>query len=159
MLGFFKKTNRVVAPIDGTVIELSKVPSQIFSERMAGDGVAILSTGNVIVAPVEGKVTMIFATNHAFSITTSEGIQVLVHIGVDSIGLQGKGFQRLVEEGTFVKTGEPIIKVNRDEIISRGYDLITPVLIVNPDMIRELQGCHGVEVNAGENEILTYKIK
>lgn len=158
MFGLFKRVNKIVAPVDGRVIDISEVPDQVFSERMAGDGVAILSTGDIVVSPVDGKLTIIFRTNHGFSVTTNAGIQVFVHIGVDTIALEGRGFERLVEEGTFVKAGEPIIKINRQEVLGQGYDLTTPVLIANPDRVKEIRGSIGCKVKAGENKILTYRV-
>lgn len=159
MFGFLKKNYKLVAPVEGTVIDLSEVPDQVFAEKMAGDGVAIQPTGNIIVSPADGKLTMIFKTNHAFGIITSEGIEILVHIGVDTVALEGEGFERLAEEGQDVKAGDPIIKINRDEIIKGGYSLVTPVLITNPDNIKELEVKVGTRVRAGEDEVISYKIK
>jgi sugar PTS system EIIA component len=159
MFSFLKKNNKLVAPIDGIVIDISEVPDKVFAERMAGDGVAIESSGNIVVAPADGKLTMIFKTNHAFGITTSEGIEILVHIGIDTVALEGNGFERLAEEGQEIKAGKPIIKLNRDEIVKKGYSLVTPVIITNPDNIKDLEVRLGANVKAGEDEVITYKIK
>jgi glucose-specific phosphotransferase system IIA component len=159
MLGFFKKNYKLVAPIDGKVVDLSEVPDQVFAERMAGDGVAIETTGDTIVAPIDGRLGMIFKTNHAFGIIAGNGVEILVHIGLDTVALEGEGFIRIADEGQEVKAGDPIIKINRQEIVSRGYSLITPVLITNPDNVKELTASLGAEVRAGKDEILTYKIK
>jgi sugar PTS system EIIA component len=159
MFGFFKKNYKLVAPVDGKVIDLSKVPDQVFAEKMAGDGVAIEPTGDTIVAPADGKVSMIFKTNHAFGINLTNGAEILVHIGLDTVALEGAGFERIAEEGQDVKAGEPIVRINREEIISKGYSLITPVLITNPDMFKEIAGSIGASVKAGTDEILTYKAK
>lgn len=159
MFGFLKKSYKLVAPIDGKAVDLSEVPDQVFAERMAGDGIAIESTGDTIVAPVDGKIGMIFKTNHAFGIITGNGVEILVHIGLDTVALEGEGFERIAEEGQDVKAGDPIIKIERQKIVSKGYSLITPVLITNPDNVKELTANIGAEVRAGRDEILTYKTK
>ncbi|WP_127837184.1 PTS sugar transporter subunit IIA [Clostridium prolinivorans] len=159
MFDFLKKTYKLVAPIDGKVVELSKVPDPVFAEKMAGDGVAIETTGDTIVSPADGKLSMIFKTNHAFGITLKNGIELLVHIGIDTVALDGKGFERIAKEGQEVKSGDPIIKINRKEILDSGYSLITPVLITNVDDVKDISANIGVEVKAGCDEILSFKIK
>lgn len=159
MFGFLKKNYKLVAPVDGKVVDLSQVPDQVFAEKMAGDGVAIETTGDTIVAPADGKVSMIFKTNHAFGITLSNGAEILVHIGLDTVALEGAGFERIAQEGQEVKAGDVIIKINREEITSKGYSLITPVLVTNPDIFKDIEGNIGASVKAGNDEVLTYKAK
>lgn len=159
MFGFLKKSFKLVAPVDGKVIPLSEVPDEVFAQKMAGDGVAIETTGDTIKAPADGMLTMIFKTNHAFGLNLENGIEVLVHIGLDTVALEGEGFERLAEEGKFVKAGEPIIKVDRKLITEKGYSLVTPVLITNADKVSEIKGLEGTTVTSGESEVLTYKLK
>jgi glucose-specific phosphotransferase system IIA component len=159
MFDFLKKSYRCMAPIDGRVVELSEVPNPVFAEGLAGEGIAIETTGDIVVSPVDGKLTMIFTTNHAFAVTQDNGISILVHIGIDTIALEGEGFERMVEEGQSVKMGEPILKVDREKIQSKGYSLITPVLITNSENVKEIIGNIGGEVSSGEHEVLTYKLK
>lgn len=157
MFGFLKKSYKLIAPVDGKVIDLSQVPDQVFAQKMAGDGVAIESTGDTIVAPADGTLTMIFKTNHAFGITSANGVELLVHIGIDTVALEGVFFQRIASEGQEVKAGDSIIRIKREEILSKGYSLVTPVLITNPDIVSEINGSIGSYVKAGKDEILTYK--
>ncbi|MBL4934743.1 PTS glucose transporter subunit IIA [Clostridium sp. YIM B02515] len=159
MFGFFKKSFKLIAPIDGKILDISEVPDQVFAQKMAGDGVAIDTTGDVVVAPADGNLSMIFKTNHAFGITLSNGAEILVHIGLDTVALEGAGFERIAQEGQDVKAGDIIIKLNRDEIISKGYSLLTPVLITNPDNFKEIEMNIGAQVKAGQDEVLTYKAK
>jgi PTS system D-glucosamine-specific IIA component/PTS system glucose-specific IIA component len=159
MFGFFKKSFKLIAPIDGKILDISEVPDQVFAQKMAGDGVAIDTTGDVVVAPADGNLSMIFKTNHAFGITLSNGAEILVHIGLDTVALEGAGFERIAQEGQDVKAGDVIIKLNRDEIISKGYSLLTPVLITNPDNFKEIEMNIGAQVKAGQDEVLTYKAK
>ena len=114
MFGFLKKELKLIAPIDGNTIALSNVPDPVFSQKMAGDGTAIDSTGDIVVAPCDGELTLIFKTNHAFAMSLDNGIELLVHIGIDTVSLNGEGFERLIEPGQTVKAGTPIIKINRE---------------------------------------------
>lgn len=157
MFGFLKKELKLVSPVDGKTIDLSKVNDPVFAEKMAGDGLAIDSTGNTVVAPCDGTLTLIFKTNHAFSITTDNGVELLIHIGLDTVTLNGEGFERLIEEGQKVKAGTPIIKLNRELIESKGISLVTPVLITNVDSVKSISPIVGINTKAGETDILTYK--
>lgn len=154
-----KKNNRIVAPISGKVIDLKSINDKVFSEKLAGDGVAIEPTGNVIVAPADGTLSLVFKTGHAFSMKLSNGVELLVHIGLDTVELEGKGFEILVKEKKIVKCGQPIIKIDRDWILEKGYSLTTPVIITNPDTILEIKGNIGEDVEVGQDTIFTYRIK
>ena len=130
MFGLFKaKKQIVVSPADGDVVDLSEVPDEVFSEKMAGDGIAIMPRSNTFIAPVSGTITKIFSTNHAFSIKTKSGLEVMVHIGLDTVALNGEGFKRLAQEGDTVSVGKPIISADLDFIEAQGKKIITPIVI------------------------------
>ena len=158
MFEFFKKEYVLIAPVSGKIINLSQVPDEVFAQKMTGDGVAIEPTGDVIVAPADGILTLIFKTNHAFGMSLANGVDILIHIGIDTVGLQGEGFERIATEGTTVKAGDPIIKIDREFILSKGLSLITPVLITNMDKISSLTVKSNDSVEYGKDTILTYKI-
>ena len=162
MFNFFKKNSnkevKLVAPITGNAIDLSKVPDQVFSEKLAGDGIAIDPTGDVIVAPADGELSLVFKTMHAFAMTLSNGAEILIHIGIDTVSLNGEGFEQLAQAGTTVKAGTPIIKINRDFILNKGFSLITPVLITNMDIVKELKANVGNNVTAGKDEVITFSL-
>lgn len=157
MFGFLKKELKLIAPIDGSTIDLSNVPDPVFSQKMAGDGAAINSTGDVVVAPCDGELTLIFKTNHAFAMSLDNGIELLVHIGIDTVSLNGEGFERLIEPGQTVKAGTPIIKINRQIIEEKNLSLITPVLITNPDSVKSIKPIINEKVTAGNDTIIIYK--
>lgn len=157
MFGFLKKDIKLIAPISGKTIDLSKVPDPVFAQKMAGDGIAIDSTGDTIVAPCDGELSLIFKTNHAFAMTLDGGVEVLVHIGIDTVSLDGEGFERLIEAGNTINAGTPIIKINREFIESNNISLITPVLITNPDSIKSITPLIDQSVIAGKDTIITYK--
>ncbi|MDO5040199.1 PTS glucose transporter subunit IIA [Clostridium sp.] len=163
MFGFFKKKKQneslnFVTPVNGKVIELSEVPDPVFAQKMAGDGVAIDTTGDIIVAPCDGELSLIFKTKHAFAMTLDNGIEILVHIGIETVSLKGEGFKQLVEQGTKVKAGTPIIKIDRNFIKSKGLSLITPVLITNPDRVKSIDKKINMDAIAGETIIMEYSL-
>lgn len=159
MFGFFRRDLKLVAPVAGKTMDLSQVPDEVFAQKMAGDGLAIDSIGDVIVAPTDGEVSLIFKTNHAFAMLLPNGVQLLVHIGIDTVSLNGEGFERLIEPGTKVKAGTPVIKVNRDSIVNKGFSLITPLLITNVELIKDINVNTGNLVKEGSDIVLTYRIK
>lgn len=158
MVDLFRKSMALVAPISGKVIDLSQVPDQVFAEKMAGDGVGIDSTGDIVVAPADGVVVLIFKTNHAFAMVLDNEIEILVHIGIDTVELKGIGFERLIGEGTKVKAGEPIIKVDREFIKEKGYSLVTPMLITNPDRLKEIKYNIDIMAEVGKDIVISYEV-
>ena len=159
MLNIFRDTFQVMSPVNGNIVNLSKVSDRMFSEGIVGTGIAIDPTEDIIKSPIAGKVKLIFSTNHAFVVTSKKGIELLVHIGINTIELNGDGFKRLVDEGAFVKVGDPIIKIDRQKIIDRGYELITPVVITNLDNVKDVICTHDTCVLSSKNFIMTYKVR
>lgn len=136
MLNIFKKKVRevnLVAPVSGQVVALSEVPDKVFASGMMGKGLAFNYDTDTVVAPCDGKITMIPNTLHAFGLVAENGAEILIHIGLDTVNLKGEGFKKLVEVGSKVKAGDPVIKFNRDLITSKGYNLITMLLVTNSD--------------------------
>ncbi|WP_432408947.1 PTS sugar transporter subunit IIA [Wukongibacter sp. M2B1] len=140
MLSLFKRNKEVVinSPFEGEIVDILDVNDLAFSEKILGDGFAVIPSSNVALAPCDGRVTQIFHTNHAFGITTNEGLEILVHIGLDTVKLEGKGFKRLVEVGNEIKKGTGIIEVNLDYIKNSGKDIITPVVITNMEVVKNM---------------------
>ena len=150
---------KIIAPISGEIMALENVDDAVFAEKMVGDGIAIEpSGGDLILAPIDGKVEKIFDTNHAFSIVTDSGIELFVHFGIDTVQLEGKGFERLVEEGKTVKRGTPIIKYDYEFLKANAKTVITPVIISNIDEFAGLEKSSGDAV-AGETKVLEVKFK
>src|SRR5947209_18195111 len=111
---------QVLAPLDGMVIDLEMVPDEVFAQKMVGDGVAIDPSGSVAVAPVNGQLVKLFPGGHAFGIATDGGVELIVHLGLDTVELQGEGFERLASEGQAVMAGTPIVRFDRSAIERRG---------------------------------------
>ena len=132
MFGLFKSKKQIlVSPVDGNIVKLEDVPDEVFSAKLVGEGIAITPHSNTFVAPVAGIVTKIFSTNHAFSIRTSNGFEVMVHIGLDTVELNGEGFKALAKEGDKVSVGKPIISADLAFIESKGKPTITPIVVTH----------------------------
>ncbi|MFL0163808.1 PTS sugar transporter subunit IIA [Candidatus Clostridium helianthi] len=158
MFNFFKKPLTIIAPISGRTIDLSEVPDPVFADKMAGDGIAINSTGDIVVAPCDGTISLIMDSGHAFAITTSSGIELLVHVGLETVSLNGEGFEILKSVNTKVTAGTPILKLNRSFIESKGISLITPVLVANHDKLKELNPILNKEVCHGKDIVMECKL-
>lgn len=158
MIDLLKKREALVAPISGNTIDLAEVSDQVFAEKVAGDGVGIDSTGDIVMAPADGVVALIFDTNHAFAMILENGIEVLVHIGIDTVELNGMGFKRLIGEGVKVKAGEHIIEIDREVIKAKGYSLDTVILITNPDKLKSIKYNTDIIVEAGKDTVISYEV-
>lgn len=140
MFGFLKrKTREIKAPVDGEVVALSEVKDEVFSQGLAGDGVAIRPVSDTFCAPISGKVSRIFATNHAYSIKSDRDLEVLVHIGLDTVALGGKGFERLAEEGDEVEAGDAVIKADLSFLGEHAKDTITPIIITEESDVKNIE--------------------
>ena len=127
------------APMEGELIALSDVADEAFSSGALGPGVAVSpAAGAVVVAPCDGKVTVAFPTGHAYGLKSASGVQVLIHIGMDTVKLDGKGFTPRVSKGDIVKRGEVLAEVDWDVIREAGYDTITPMVVTNKKKFGEI---------------------
>ena len=118
----------ILAPLDGMVVDLESVPDEVFAQKMAGDGVAIDPSGQVAVAPVAGDLVKLFPGGHAFGIVTSDGVELIVHIGLDTVELKGQGFENSATEGQKVQVGTPIVRFDRTAIERLGKVMLSPVV-------------------------------
>ena len=150
--------NYLVAVADGDIIPLSEVPDPVFAEKMAGDGAAIMIKGDTVVAPADEELSLVFQTKHAFAMTLENGLELLVHIGIDTVSLNGEGFEQLVEAGKKVKAGTPIIKIDRELILSKGFSLATPVLVTNVDSAKAITPVQSGTATAGETVVVNFEV-
>ncbi|EIV2148754.1 PTS N-acetyl glucosamine transporter subunit IIABC [Klebsiella pneumoniae] len=152
-----KTVESMVSPITGDVVALEQVPDEAFASKAVGDGIAVKPTSNIVVAPAAGTVVKIFNTNHAFCLETNNGAEIVVHMGIDTVALEGKGFKRLVEEGTDVKAGEPILEMDLDFLNANARSMISPVVCSNSDDYSALVILASGKVVAGQTPL--YEIK
>ena len=140
----------MLAPVSGTAVPLSEVPDEVFAEGMAGEGGAIVpGASGEAVAPVSGTLVKLFEGGHAFGIETDGGVELIVHVGLDTIEMRGNGFEKLATEGDQVEAGQPIVRFDLDEIKNSGYDPVTPVVVTNAED-HPVSNLRTGEVSAGE---------
>ena len=146
----------VCSPVNGEVVNLAKVNDPTFAQEIMGKGAAVIPSNDTFYAPINGTVTMIFNTKHAIGFTSDEGVEVLMHVGIDTVNLNGKYFEALVKEGDKVTTSTPVLKVNIEEIKKEGYDVITPVIITNTASYADVINVEG-NIKASESIIKVIK--
>lgn len=124
----------LVAVADGKILPISEVPDPVFAEKMMGEGFAIDPTSDVIVSPISGTLVQVADTLHAYGIQSDSGVEVLVHVGLDTVNLQGKGFEAKVKIGDAVKKGDPLVKIDREYLIANAPSIVIPVIVTNGNM-------------------------
>ncbi len=143
-------SKQVASPLNGTVVPLSEVHDAVFSQKVLGDGVAILPSEGNVFAPVDGTVSALFETKHAIGLTSQDGVELLIHIGIDTVNLQGKYFTAHVKVGDSVKKGDRMISFDSKAIQEEGYEIITPVLVANTAEFKSVKTDANGMVKAGE---------
>ncbi|KAF1370969.1 MAG: N-acetylglucosamine-specific PTS transporter subunit IIBC [Yokenella regensburgei] len=147
----------LVSPVTGDVVALEQVPDEAFASKAVGDGIAVKPTEKLVVSPAAGTIVKIFNTNHAFCLETEKGAEIVVHMGIDTVALNGEGFKRLVEEGAEVTAGQPILEMDLDFLNANARSMISPVVCSNIDdfsgLVIKAQG----SVVAGQTPL--YEIK
>ena len=145
---------KVIAPLSGKVIALSEVPDEVFSQKVLGDGAAIIPEDGKIVSPVNGEVSTVSETLHAYGFTSDDGLEILVHVGIDSVALKGAGFTAHVKEGDKVKAGDLVAEVDLDVLKKNNIPTITPVLVCDGADELVMTAATG-SVTAGKSVVLT----
>ncbi len=145
--------------LSGTVIPLEAVPDDVFSKRIIGDGLAIEPTDHTVVAPAEGTVSVVMKdSKHACGLTLDNGMEILIHIGIDTVAMNGDGFELFVDQGDHVKEGQPLISFDPEKIRAAGYPLTTILIMTNPGQAKDVtyRDQEGLKAEAGETPIITF---
>lgn len=145
-----KKGIELTAPAEGECVPLSQVNDPTFSEEILGKGVAVIPENGTICAPADGEVSTVFPTGHAVALTTPDGVEVLIHIGLDTVKLEGKHFFIKAQTGQKVKRGDVLIEADIDAIRKDGYDCITPMIICNTSDFSSVTARTGIHVKPGD---------
>lgn len=155
MFSFLKKKEdariMLAAPMKGKAVDLSEVGDPTFSECMLGKGMAVIPSDGRVYAPADGEISLVFDTLHAVSMTTDEGVEILIHVGLDTVMLKGEGYTSHVSTGDKVKKGDLLLTADLDAIKAAGYDVITPLVVCNTDDYADVEGVALTEVEAGDN--------
>ena len=142
LFDIFKKKEKTIvtiySPINGKVIELKEVPDEAFAQKMVGDGCAIEPDKGSICSPIDGQLMNIFPTNHAIIFETIDGLEMIIHFGIDTVKLDGKGFQKLREPGP-IKIGDEIIKYDLDDIKDGVPSTRSPIIINNMEKVEKIE--------------------
>lgn len=144
------ETSAVYAPMTGTVKDLSEVADEVFSSGMLGKGIAIEPTNGQVNSPVDGIITTVFPTKHAIGVTSDEGVEILIHIGMDTVEMNGEGFESFVKQNERVKKGDLMIRVDLDKIEAAGLSSITPVVVTNSTTYKDISIVASNKVDKGQ---------
>ncbi len=147
----------LAAYAEGELISIKDVNDPTFAEEVLGKGVAIIPVKGELYAPIDGIVTMLFDTRHAIALTTAMGQEVLLHIGIDTVELKGEYFTANVKVGQKVKTGELLIRFDKEKIREKGFDTVIPMVVTNQEDFREFQFEEPGTVKSGETVMTVYK--
>ncbi len=150
---------KIVAPLSGKLVRLEDVPDPVFSQKLMGDGMAIEPSENLVIAPFAGQVVQVFHTKHAIGLRSRLGVELLIHIGLETVNLSGEGFTPLVKEGQKVKVGDPLMEIDLTLIRERAASTITPIVITNSDSIANIEKAEPEIVKKGESQIIEVKLK
>lgn len=159
MFQIFKKHSgeKLTAMVDGRCIPLEQVNDPAFAEKTMGDGIAIIPESDVIVAPCDGVLTLVAPTKHAFGMTGNDGLELMVHIGIDTVALQGEGFTVHVEQGAAVKKGQTIISYDQKYMNEHNMDMTTMLILLNQENYQILDMLHDTNVQAGNDTVIQYR--
>ena len=144
--------------VSGEVIPLEEVEDQVFSQKVMGDGIAIRPLDSVIQAPADGTVTVVMKeTAHACGLTLDNGMELLIHVGIDTVELGGEGFEMLAEEGQSVTCGTPLIRFDRQKIKEAGYQDTVMLIVTGEGDAKEIRMQTGMQAEAGKTTIISYQ--
>lgn len=151
-----KKQQIIVAAQSGTAVDITEVPDPVFAQKILGDGIAIIPDKNEVVSPCDGTIVQIADTRHAIGIESDDGLEILVHLGIDTVKLVGEGFTCFVKVGQHVKAGDKLMEMDLELIKSKNLNLISPCIITNMDDVEKLKLFAGA-TTAGETTVMSYQ--
>lgn len=144
--------------LSGKAVPLENVPDEVFSQHVMGDGMAIEPTDNTVVAPADAEVSVVMEdSRHACGLTLANGMEVLIHVGIDTVNMQGDGFELFVKQGDKVRCGQPLLRFDPEKIKAAGYLTITVFVVTDEGDAKDIQYVTGVDVKAGETDIVNFQ--
>lgn len=158
-MGFFNfhKKTELLAPMTGRVIPLEKVPDAVFSQKTLGEGAAIMPEDGLVTAPCDGTIAYVPDTKHAIALTSTKGVEVLIHVGIDTVSLQGEGFDALVKEGDSVSRGQGLLQVDLSLLARKKMNPVTPLVVTGGAASITLLQKEGTRVESGKDAIVSVK--
>src|SRR6185503_10863667 len=143
----------LLAPLSGAIVPIESVPDPVFREKMVGDGISIDPTSQTVLAPCDATVTLLHAAQHAITLTTAGGVELLIHTGLDTVNLRGKGFKARVKERDKVATGQPLIDFDADYVLRNATSLLTQIVVTNGEAVVIVERASGI-VRAGDSRLM-----
>lgn len=158
-MGLFSKKPELelLSPLAGEILPVEQCPDPVFAGKVLGDGIAVTPTDGKVYAPIDGTVVQVAHTCHAFCIVSSDGLELLIHLGMDTVKLEGKGFTPHVQVGQKVKKGDLVMEMDLDFITSQGVRTDSPCIITNMDAIKSMSIKSG-QAEGGKTVALTYRL-
>lgn len=153
------KEIEITSPVNGKYVKLEDIPDPVFAEKMMGEGFGVDPTDGEVVAPVAGTVMQVFPTNHAVGIKTNNGLEVLIHIGLETVAMEGKGFEGHVSEGDKVEKGDKLVTFDMDLVKSEANSTISPVIITNSDVLESFDLKEVTDVDRADTVVASASIK
>ncbi|WP_085521116.1 PTS sugar transporter subunit IIA [Tuberibacillus sp. Marseille-P3662] len=147
----------LVSPVNGQSVDIGEVPDPTFSEKMMGDGIAIKPEEGKVVAPIDSEVVQVFPTKHAVGLKTRSGVELLIHIGLETVSMDGEGFEAHVKQGQRIKSGDALISFDLNLVAEKAADTVIPVIITNVDQVDILNQQIDKNVQAGQTAVMTVK--
>jgi len=155
MFNIFKKdkSNEIVikTPITGKIVKIEDVPDKVFSGKLVGDGIAILPDDEFVYSPFDGEIVQIAPQKYALGLRNKENVELLIHLGIDTVNLKGEGFEVYIERNQKVKTGDKLIKADWQYISKNSKSTISPIVITNMEVVKEIIITEAEYVHAGDN--------
>ncbi|WP_271397993.1 PTS sugar transporter subunit IIA [Salinicoccus roseus] len=153
------KEIEITSPLNGKYVKLEDIPDPVFAEKMMGEGFGVDPTDGEVVAPVAGTVMQVFPTNHAVGIKTNNGLEVLIHIGLETVAMEGKGFAGHVSEGDKVEKGDKLVTFDMDLVKSEANSTISPVIITNSDVLDSFDLKEVTDLDRADTVVASASIK
>lgn len=129
---------KFISPLNGQLVAISEVKDPVFSQKMMGDGFAIVPSSNEVVSPVDATIEVLFPTGHAIGLKTNDGVEILIHLGIDTVKSKSNSFKLLKQVGDKVSAGDPIIQMSLKQLINEGYDMTTPIIFLSGQKLKEM---------------------
>lgn len=129
---------KFISPLNGQLVAISEVKDPVFSQKMMGDGFAIVPSSNEVVSPVDATIEVLFPTGHAIGLKTNDGVEILIHLGIDTVKSKSNSFKLLKQVGDKVSAGDAIIQMNLKQLINEGYNMTTPIIFLSGQKLKEM---------------------
>lgn len=152
------KNIEVYAPMSGEFVKIEDIPDPVFAQKMMGEGFGIKPNEGVVVSPIDGKVDNVFPTKHALGLKADNDLELLIHIGLDTVQLNGEGFKVLVESGDTVKVGDPLVEFDLDYIEQNAKSTVSPIIITNSDQTDEISIHPTEQLVKNETKVIDVKM-